>query len=248
MSKCPRCKSTNVRPSRVHTRRTFVARYRCRDCNQRFWVNNKRVYSLAVLSAAAFMAGTIGLVRWGVGDDFPDAAAPALAPPTSVAPNVKETIKLAEAGNPLAQYKLAQMYAQADGVPTDEKEARVWLERAAQNGNVDAQFEFGFALREGHGTLQDFERAFAILQLAAQAGHSQAQFELGRMYLSGMGVPVDRVKAYIWFNLAAANGVGGAPKWRDSVLGQLSSEQVAFAQAEARRLKAGHANQPAKAQ
>ena len=65
------------------------------------------------------------------------------------------------------------------------------------------------------------------------------------MYFAGMGGPVDKVKAYIWLNLSAANGVIGATQLRDSVLSQLSPDQIVIAQAEARRLIQGHLNQPA---
>ncbi len=241
---CPRCKSANVRPSRVSGRRRFVVFYRCRDCKKRFWATSKTVYSVVGIFAVVIVVAAFGLAMWSVGEDRANASAP---PAPAVAP-FGETIKIAESGNPVAQYELAHMYARGDGVRKNEKEALVWLEQAAWNGNVEAQYEFGLALREGRGTVQDFERALGWLQLAAVAGNAQAQFELGRMFFLGMGGPVDKVKAYIWFNLSAANGVIGAAQLRDSVLGQLSPDQVVVAQAESRRLIQGHVKQPAKAQ
>ncbi len=146
------------------------------------------------------------------------------------------TMKLAENQDPLAEFRLAQMYALGDGVEKNKQAAQTWLERAARHGNIEAQYEFGLALLNGYDMVQHFERSAEWLQKAAAGGHAKAQFELARMYLRGTGLPVDSVKAYIWLNLAAAGGIEEAASPRDAVLRLLSPAQVAEAQAEARRL------------
>jgi hypothetical protein len=147
-----------------------------------------------------------------------------------------EAIKLAESNDPDAEYRLAHMYAKANGGEGNRKQALAWLERAAEHGNPEAQYEFGNALRDGAGVVQDYQQAAKWLQLAAEHGNADAQYALGQVYRSGMGVPPDNARAYMWFNLAAAQEVPGAAAQRDLVLRLLSQSQVLEAQAEARRL------------
>jgi len=165
----------------------------------------------------------------------------------SVADDFEETLKLAHANNPVAEFRLYQMYAHGKGVAEDRKEARRWLQRSAEHDNSEAQLELGNALREGLGEVQDYERAAMWLQRAAENGNADAQYSLALMYRWGMGVEPDRAKAYIWFNLAAAQGVAGAAPQRDAVLRLLTPIQIAAAQAEARRLSEAPPKQSAMA-
>jgi len=45
----------------------------------------------------------------------------------------------AEQGDAMAQYTLAGMYAQGQGVPQDYAEAARWCKKAAEQGNAKAQ-------------------------------------------------------------------------------------------------------------
>src|ERR1700687_56682 len=58
----------------------------------------------------------------------------------------------AQAGNPLAQLRLAIMYEGADGVPRDKKEAFTWYARAAAVGEPAAQRELGGYYEDGTGS------------------------------------------------------------------------------------------------
>ena len=147
-----------------------------------------------------------------------------------------QTLGLARTDDPVAEYRLSQLYAHGSGVTEDKREARRWLLRSAEHGNSEAQLELGNALREGLGGVQDYERAAMWLQLAAENGNADAQYSLAIMYRRGMGVATDYVKAYTWFNVAAAQGVAGAAAERDAVLHLLTPIQIGAAQAEARRL------------
>src|SRR5437867_4469900 len=237
LSKCPACSSFNVRrstlrPSEGLAKPRLRSPYRCRDCGERFWVVSKRANFLASLAVFAIVAG---IVAWNVvgapeqprrdpGWSIPDAG------------SLADTFARAARDDPIAEYKLAQMYAHGIGVAGNKKEAQTWLERAAQHGSTEAQYELGNALREGVGVVQDYERAEKWLQLAAATGNGDAQYALGQMHRAGMGVPADNVKAYMWFNLAAAQDIDGASAQRDAVLRVLTPDQVLEAQAEARRL------------
>lgn len=238
-SKCPACGSLNVRRSSIRPLEADVAikprlrsPYRCRDCGERFWVISRHANYLGGVAAIAIVAGA---VAWGVGG-MPDEPRRKSDGAAVGAESAADTTKRAEGGDPIAEYKLAHMYATGSGVEGKRKEAHTWLERAAQHGNTNAQYELGLALREGSGVVQDYERAAQWLELAAMSGNPEAQYGLGQMYHSGMGVPADNAKAYMWFNLAAARDVPGASVQRDALLRSLTPAQVLEAQAEARRL------------
>lgn len=244
-TRCPNCKSFDVRRSSV---RTLVAStkpklrspYRCRDCGARFWVISKRAYYLAGVAGIAIVAGAVAWNVVGALDESRQAAKPT-GPDVA---SITEAVKLAEHSDPVAEYRLAHIYASANSVNGNRKQALAWLERAAEHGNIEAQYEFGNALREGFGVVQDYERAAKWLQSAAEHGNADAQYALGQMYRMGIGVPVDNAKAYVWFNLAAAQEVAGAAVERTAVLHLLSSGQVLEAQAEARRLSDAPTMQP----
>lgn len=241
---CPQCKSRDVRRSssrvpQAPVHHLLLSRYRCRACRERFWVVSENTYYLAAIAGAVILIA--GLV-WGVQIIFKNRPAQASAP---VADSYAEIVKRAQKDDPLAQYKLAQIYRKGDGVSQSDQEALNWLQRSAQAGNPDAQFELGIALRDGDAVVQDFQEAVRWLRSAAEGGNPDAQYELGLMYQSGWGIPQDNVKAYTLFNLAAARGVKGAGYRRDAVVRLLSPAQVNEAQVEARRLSEADSKRPA---
>jgi TPR repeat protein len=236
-AKCPACKSFNVRrssilPAELSSHPRLRSPYRCRDCGERFWVLSRRAHWFIGFAAIALVAGT---VAWN-GAGPPDERGRQSVQAQPVASEFADTLKRAQASDPVAEFRLSQMYAHGNGVAEDKKEARNWLQRSAEHGNTDAQLELGNALREGLGGVQDYGRAAMWLQQAAENGNADAQYSLGLMYRWGMGVAPDLAKAYIWFNLAAAQGVTGAEPQRDAALRLLTPSQVAAAQAEASRL------------
>jgi len=233
-TKCPACASSNVRRSLLRgfealPKPRLRSPYRCRDCGERFWVVSRRANYLASLAIFAIVAG---IVAWNV---VGSPEQPRRDPGVD-AGSLADTFARAARDDPIAEYKLSQIYARGTGIGSNKKEAQAWLERAAQHGSTEAQYELGNALREGVGVVQDYERAEKWLQLAAATGNGDAQYALGQMHRAGMGVPADNVKAYMWFNLAAAQDIAGAAAQRDAVLRVLSPDQVLEAQSEARRL------------
>jgi uncharacterized protein len=245
-TRCPNCRSFDVRRSSVRTlaastKPKLHSPYRCRICGERFWVISKRAFYLAGVAGIAIVAAA---VAWNVGGTLDDSRQRPKAAEADAA-SFAEAVKLAESKDPAAEYRLAHLYANANSVSGNKKQALAWLERAAEHGNIEAQYEFGNALREGFGIVQDYERAAKWLQLAAEHGNADAQYALGQMYRTGIGVPLDNAKAYMWFNLAAAQEVAGAAVQRTAVIHLLSSAQVLEAQAEARRLSDALTTQPA---
>jgi uncharacterized protein len=114
----------------------------------------------------------------------------------------------AQAGNPLAQLRLAIMYEGADGVPRDTKAAFDWYRRAASVGEPAAQMELGGYYEAGTVVAENWDLAAKLYQASATQGWSKGQLALGRAYEFGIGVPQDRQQAVAWFARAGAQGIG----------------------------------------
>jgi TPR repeat protein len=84
-----------------------------------------------------------------------------------------------------------------------------------------------------------YTEAARFYQMAAERGDGQAQYNLGLAYARGDGLEQDLVKAHLYFNLAAARlndlrGRAAAAKNRDRMAAEISPEQLAQAQKQAR--------------
>lgn len=68
--------------------------------------------------------------------------------------------QLAEQGNSQGQAKLASLYLLGrEGVEKDEKQAALWMEKAANQGLVDAQVVMGAMYDRGLGVIADRDKA-----------------------------------------------------------------------------------------
>jgi TPR repeat protein len=72
------------------------------------------------------------------------------------------------------------------------------------------------------------------MELAAQTGAPDALFELGMLYATGRDVDIDLVTAHKWFNLASARGNESARTYRVELAREMTAEQIAEAQRQAR--------------
>ena len=77
--------------------------------------------------------------------------------------------------------------------------------------------------------------ALAEYEVAAKQGRPDALYNLGLAYSTGQGVDVDYVAAHKWFNLAAMKGVNEARKWRAQISAEMSADEIAEAQRQARK-------------
>ena len=68
----------------------------------------------------------------------------------------------------------------------------------------------------------------------AQVGTPDALFELGTLYATGRDVVADLVAAHKWFNIAAARGNEAALKRRSEIAREMSGDEIAEAQRQAR--------------
>lgn len=77
-----------------------------------------------------------------------------LNPFSSTAPqelSFEETLKLAEEGNDKAQFNVAIMYEEGDGVQKNDAEAIKWYEKVASLGDAVSQSKVGAAYYYGKG-------------------------------------------------------------------------------------------------
>jgi TPR repeat protein len=76
--------------------------------------------------------------------------------------------------------------------------------------------------------------ALTQFETEARKGRTEALYNLGLAYSTGQGVSVDYVAAHKWFNLAAMKGIDEARRWRAQLSGEMSANQIAEAQRQAR--------------
>ena len=81
-------------------------------------------------------------------------------------PDVK---RLANQGDPRAEYTLGRRYANGDGVPKDYRAAKDWYLAAAEQGHIAAQGKVAACFWSGKGAPQDYSKAY-YWALLAQAG------------------------------------------------------------------------------
>jgi len=130
----------------------------------------------------------------------------------------------AEKGQLGAQWKLARMYADGDGVKRNDYEAFKFYNQVVQQGvdqgSVEAAYvsdalvALGTYVRNGiPGTPVTADPVLAqeyYRDAATNYRNPKAQFELGRMFLSGEGVKASIRTAGRWLQLAADKGHAGA--------------------------------------
>lgn len=92
----------------------------------------------------------------------------------------REWAPLAEQGDKQAQYHLALLYEEGQGVDKNFDLARFWYLRAAQQGYVDAFFALGDIYAVGRGTEADRSLAYHWYTMAAASGHARAKEIMGR--------------------------------------------------------------------
>lgn len=74
------------------------------------------------------------------------------------------------------------------------------------------------------------------IRVSPSAGRASGEelFDLGVAYSTGQGVPLNLIEAHKWFNLAALKGNMPAREWRTNVAQEMTADQIAEAQRQAR--------------
>ena len=115
-------------------------------------------------------------------------------------------LKAAKSGNVSAEFNLAEMYGNGNGVKADKAEALMWLRKAADHGYAKAQYRLGFLLAAGELVKQDFEEAMRWFLKSAEQGNVDAQHDVGFLYERGLGVEFNLKEAERWYRMAAEQG------------------------------------------
>ncbi len=252
MTRCPDCRSTQVRLSRWNQDdpallRLLFAPYRCIACSRRFFSMSQEVLSLLrwtvlFVVLVALIMGVIYLWNRG-GATRPPAALPLASAMNSRGSPQKSAsaapVAPAAANNAQSQFELGVRYLAGQGAPRDPVEALVWLNMAANSGHIKAQYDLGVMYRSGFGVQQDDALAFRWFDLAARQNDADAQHQIALMYKEGVSVPIDMVKAFAWADSAALQGHIGAIALRENLLRVLTPQQVADGQQLAREWTAG---------
>ena len=111
--------------------------------------------------------------------------------------------RLAEEGDPVAQYNVGVMYDEGTGVDRDPAKVVAWWSKAADQGHVMAQHNLALVFIE-HGGEDDFRKAAYWLKRAAADGFVRSQYTLAKLYATGLGVEKDDARAFALF-LKAGN-------------------------------------------
>ncbi len=97
--------------------------------------------------------------------------------------------KLADQGDPEAQWQMAVRYHNGEGVPQDDTQAMKWFERAAEQGHVDAQSRLGAYYWAGRGVPEDLSKAYYWSAIATAQGD-----EISKSRLEGLTYQMTRAQ------------------------------------------------------
>lgn len=126
-------------------------------------------------------------------------------------------LEAAEAGNAIAQQRLATMYAKGEGVPANPHTAFHWMSAAAAQNEPLAEAALGYIYEygsaggyAGYGVADNWDTAAKLWLASASQGWSIGEFSMGRAYQYGIGVALNQQSAISWYDKAAAQGHGQA--------------------------------------
>jgi GAF domain/Sel1 repeat/PilZ domain len=110
--------------------------------------------------------------------------------------------KLADRGDPDAQWQIGVRYHNGDGVPHDDAQAMQWFHRAAEQGNVTAEATLGAYYWAGRGVPQDLSQAYfwSALALAQGDENSKSRLEGLASQMTRAQVSAARQKAEAWIH------------------------------------------------
>ena len=102
---------------------------------------------------------------------------------------------LAEAGEADAQFLVALLHDDGQGVAVDRVHAAEWYERAAAQGHAAAQNNLGLLHYRGEGVPASMDQAAKWYAEAAAQGFAKAASNLALMHLAGQAVERDGERA-----------------------------------------------------
>lgn len=116
---------------------------------------------------------------------------------------VKRLIPLAEKGNRLAAFWLAESYRYGDGIKENPKEAYRWYKKSADAGFSQGIAWAGYCYEHGIGVKRAPKIALTYYLKAAQLNDGDGAYFAGRCYFYGIGVNKNLNEAAKWYLKAA---------------------------------------------
>jgi len=116
---------------------------------------------------------------------------------------VKRLIPLAEKGNKVAAFWLAESYRCGDGIKENPKEAYRWYKKSADAGFSQGIVWAGYCHEHGIGVKRNPKIAHTYYLKAAQLNDGQGAYFAGRCYFYGIGVNKNLIEAAKWYLKAA---------------------------------------------
>jgi TPR repeat protein len=147
---------------------------------------------------------------------------------------------LADSGDAVGQFGLAQMYGNGFGVMMDDALAIKWYTLAADQGHAQAQNNLAVMHQNGWGVPQSDEEAIRLFAGAAEQGIIEAMMALGRFYAMDLSADYDPLLAYKWFSLASKLDNIDASAKRKTIAAKLTVEQVTDGNAQVELWWNGH--------
>ncbi|HLP25827.1 MAG TPA: tetratricopeptide repeat protein, partial [Acidobacteriota bacterium] len=162
--------------------------------------------ALLALSLVVFLLATIQAAPPKSPAAASGDAAPQLVAKGPKWKNVEELRRFAAQGDAQACFELGDRLLNGDGVATDPRAAREWLDRAARGGVAEAMFRLGKLHNDGVGGPKNLELALDYYGQAALHGVPEAQHNIGAILVSGRGVKRDYAEGLAWLIVAEKNG------------------------------------------
>jgi TPR repeat protein len=136
-------------------------------------------------AAAGAAVAAIALIAWlfsGGGEEGESPPGQATAAASICAEGAAACyLEAAQAGDPSAQFELAQAYAIGDGAAQDLTQASQWYAKALEANFPEAQYFMGEIYYKGQGVAQDLALAEQWYSKAAAQGHKGAKERLDQM-------------------------------------------------------------------
>ena len=131
-------------------------------------------------STTVVASGVLALALFGVAPAGPLEDGDAALKKGDYATALQILRPLAHHGNAAAQYEIAGMYSNGQGVRQDYTRAAAWYRKAADQGNAGAQFKLGEMYADAKGVPQDYVFAHMWFDLAA----ARTEIPLARLFLA----------------------------------------------------------------
>lgn len=134
--------------------------------------------------------------------------------------------KLAKAGNPQAQYKLADMYENGRGASKDILKAKQWYKKSAANNYKPAKHRLTYLDVKAGGFKASHKPWLKDLSADAKKGDVEAMFLLGEMNEKGTGIKKNLKQAKAYYKAASIKGSVDAENRLYDIEDQLHREKA----------------------